>query len=242
MGGNENRMPVGRVILKSISESKKLPKLKTDGARLLYTWLLTHLDVNGCYSGDAQVINGKVFTRLNKSNKTIEGYLKDLEENQLIIRYEINGDIFLHVPDFVEKQPFLNPKREGKPTIPVPPPDILQSKSGVNPLKVKVKDKVNIKDNNSSDLRHKSEPKLEIIFNFSTKEWENITEEDKKIWKEAYPACDIEQELKKMKAWVLSAGAKGHKKNWVKFITNWLSRSQDNGGTTRGKSSDWKTT
>ncbi len=140
-------MPVGRVILKSISDSHKLPKLKTDGARLLYTWLLTHLDVNGCFSGDSQVIKGKVFTRLNKSTKVVENYLNDMEENKLIIRYKVNGDIFLNVPDFVEKQPSLNPLREGKTTIPTPTPELLQINSVTTPMQFKLsKDKLS-KDN-----------------------------------------------------------------------------------------------
>lgn len=136
-------MPVGRIILKSISESKKVSDLKTDGARLLYTWLITHLDVNGCFSGDPQVIKGKVFTRLEKTNKIVEDYLKDLEQVKLILRYQVNGDIFLNVPDFVEKQPSLNPDREAETTIPLPTPDLIESLSRVNPLKVKLsKDKI----------------------------------------------------------------------------------------------------
>ncbi len=131
-------MPVGRIILKSISESKKLSRVKTDGARLLYTWLLTHLDVNGCFSGDPVVINGQVFTRLNKSIETIETYLRDLEENRLIIVYTANGDDFLFVPDFVEKQPQLRPDREGKPRIPIPTPDQLLSNSRPTPAQVKL--------------------------------------------------------------------------------------------------------
>ena len=129
-------MAIGRVILKSISDSKKLSQIRTDGARLLYTWLLTHLDVNGCYSGDPQVINGKIFTRLNKSNKTIEGYLEDLEQNELLVRYNVNGDTFLNVPDFVEKQPSLNPGREGKTSIPLPTPDLIQTNSGKSHVKL----------------------------------------------------------------------------------------------------------
>ena len=140
-------MPVGRILLKSISDSNKLPKLKTDGARLLYTWLIAHLDINGCYSGDAQVINGKIFTRLSKTVKTIEEYLKDMEENKLIIRYRADGDTFLNVPDFVEKQPSLNPNREGKTSIPTPTPDLLRNYSVTTPTQVKLsKDKIS-KDN-----------------------------------------------------------------------------------------------
>lgn len=126
-------MPQGRILLKSICQSKKLPQLKTDGARLLYTWLIPNVDVNGCFSGDPQVIKGQIFTRLKHSIKVIETYLQDLENIGLIVRYEIEGDMYLIIPDFEEKQPSLKPEKEGKPTIPLPTPDQLQSKSGVTP-------------------------------------------------------------------------------------------------------------
>lgn len=133
-------MPQGRILLKSICQSKKLPKLKTDGAKLLYTWLIPNVDVNGCFSGDPQVIKGQVFTRLKHSIKTIECYLQDLADVGLIVRYEVDGDIFLIIPDFTDKQPSLKPEKEAKPTIPLPSPDQLQTKSGVTPSISKVKE------------------------------------------------------------------------------------------------------
>ena len=150
-------MPIGRIILSSISGSKKMPLLKTDGARLLYTWLLTHLDVNGCYSADPETVNNKVFTKLKKPIKTIASYLEDLANNGCIILYQVNGEDYLWVPDFVEKQPHLNPEREAFPIIPLPNKEQLTSRSGVSyelvvsnstlskvNVKVNVKDKVNI--------------------------------------------------------------------------------------------------
>ena len=134
-------MPIGRMLLKSISGSNKMSKLRTDGARLLYTWLIPHLDINGCYSGDAEVIKGNIFTRLKKSTKTIELYLKDIEGFELIFRYEANGDIFLIVPDFDEKQPSLNPTREAKPTTPLPTLEQIGSLSG--PTQDKLKHNIN---------------------------------------------------------------------------------------------------
>jgi len=168
-------MPVGRVILKSISDSQKLPRLKTDGARLLYTWLLTHLDVNGCFSGDPEIIKGKVFTRLKKSIKTVEVYLQDLEENKLIIRYVANGDIFLHVPDFVEKQPHINPEREGRPTIPLPTPELLKTYSGPTPTLSKSKDKSKV-ESKSKEETTKSPPLKEFL---------EKVEEPSKTWLQA---------------------------------------------------------
>ena len=119
------------MILKSISDSKKLSRLKTDTARLLYTWLIPHLDINGCFSGDSQVVRNKILTRLNIQVNKVEDLLKDLENNNLIIRYEANGDMFLIVPDFIDKQPSLNPSREGKPTIPLPTKEQLEMKPKV---------------------------------------------------------------------------------------------------------------
>ena len=77
-----------------------------------------------------------------------------------------------------------------------------------------------------------SEKKSEqIFFSFDDLKWKNITEEKIALWSKAYPACDIPTELAKMKAWILENGAKGHKSNWGSFITRWLGRCQDRGGT-----------
>ena len=80
-------MPQGRIVLKRICQSKKLADLKTDGARLLYTWLIPNMDINGCFSADPEVIKGQIFTRLRKSTRVIAGYLEDLED-ELIAELE----------------------------------------------------------------------------------------------------------------------------------------------------------
>jgi hypothetical protein len=122
-------MPQGRIVLKRICQSKKLAALKTDGARLLYTWLLPNVDVNGCFSADPSVLKGQIFTRLNHRVDVIENYLKDLEANLLIILYEVDGDEFLCIPDFAEKQPRLDPEKEGKPDILPPTQELIESYS-----------------------------------------------------------------------------------------------------------------
>ena len=50
-------------------------------------------------------------------------------------------------------------------------------------------------------------------------------------WKEAYPAVDIEQELKKMSAWLnANPSRKKTRRGINRFINTWLSREQDKGG------------
>lgn len=152
-------MPQGRIILKRICQSRKLADLKSDGARLLYTWLIPNVDINGCFSGDPEVVKGQVFTRLRKSVRTIRGYMEDLVSVGLIVLYEANGDVFINIPDFVEKQPSLNPDREAESAIPPPTPEQLQSGSGRTPTQVKLS-KVKVK---SSKGKVFVPPKLEDV-------------------------------------------------------------------------------
>ncbi len=67
-----------------------------------------------------------------------------------------------------------------------------------------------------------------ITFDFEKLRWENITVEQVKLWESAYPDCDVIDILtKKMIIWLDSNPQKAHKKNWKRFITNWLSRQQE---------------
>lgn len=79
------------------------------------------------------------------------------------------------------------------------------------------------------DAEHK------IEFCFETKKWRNISAADISGWEEAYPACDVNAELLKMREWLLANPSK-KKSNYRRFITNWLTRQQDSGGTTRTRS------
>ena len=94
------------------------------------------------------------------------------------------------------------------------------------------------KENNTRDTTARSDKSLQakaiINFTFETNKWENITSEDIDIWKEAYPACDINLGLKQMRSWLI-ANPKKKKKNYRRFITNWLSRWQEKGGSTKSE-------
>lgn len=66
------------------------------------------------------------------------------------------------------------------------------------------------------------------FFSFESKKFENISEEDLRKWKELYPCSDIQKEILRMEEWCLANPTKAKsKKLWRKFITNWLSRNND---------------
>jgi hypothetical protein len=64
--------------------------------------------------------------------------------------------------------------------------------------------------------------------------WEGITDTDRADWAKAYPAASLDQELAKASAWLKANPERAKRKNWRRFLTNWLTRCQDKGGSNRG--------
>ena len=143
-----------------ISKSQKMASLSSDTVRLLYTWLLSHLDINGNFYADPVMVNNLVFTRLGHSVKTIASALDEMAEKELIIRYKNNGETYLNYPDFNEKQPYLNSAREATPDIPNITHESIMSDSGLNFAKLS-KDKL-IKD---TVKKTANDENLELSFN-----------------------------------------------------------------------------
>ncbi len=66
-----------------------------------------------------------------------------------------------------------------------------------------------------------------IEFNFETRSFKNITVSLVKFWENAFPDVDVIEVLtKKAPAW-LDANPSRAKKNYKRFIVNWLSRQQE---------------
>jgi hypothetical protein len=147
-------MARGRMLLAVVGESKKLHRLSSDTARLFYTWLLPHLDVNGCHKADPMILKSKVFPLKEDITRIhIEKILQELKEQDLII---IFGDgEYLCYPDFRDKQPNLQPHKEATPTIPFTP-ELLQSCSGVTPPQIKIREE---KYKGHFDVFYKDYPK-----------------------------------------------------------------------------------
>ena len=55
----------------------------------------------------------------------------------------------------------------------------------------------------------------------------NINLEMMNVMKSSYPSIDVAAELGKMHAWLLTNPGRAGKRNWLRFINNWLARSHD---------------
>lgn len=227
-------MPEGRMIKRVISESKKLGNLKSDSARLLYTWLIPWLDVEGRHSADPEIIKGHIFPKVKSMTiKKIERLLQELSDGRLIILYLSNGEMCLQFKKTIQK---IDKAREAKSTI--PPPEngkIIQAQensrvghenSSTNKDKII---KLNESKGKGSELTKAPDPPhLRIKFNFKEKKWRGILDEDLERWEKTFPGVDIEYHIfTRMVEWIISNPRKGRKKNYARFINNWLSDEQE---------------
>lgn len=67
----------------------------------------------------------------------------------------------------------------------------------------------------------------------SSEGWSGITDADRSDWREAYPAADIPRELAKATAWLKANPSRAGRRNWRRFLVNWLAKCQEHGGTDR---------
>ena len=125
------------MLKRRITASKKMARLKTDKARLLWLYLLPFTDVDGRIVADCEDIRDEIIRKQRKgySLTRIEECLQDLRGVGLIVLYHVNGKRYLEFTRFWDEQSH-NRDREAKSDIPPPTHGVLQEQSESNPLKL----------------------------------------------------------------------------------------------------------
>lgn len=205
-------MARGRMLLKEVSTSDKLHALSNDTARLLWTWMLSQADINGCFYANPSIVKSFVFPlRDEMPVADVARYIDEMENVGLIIRYEDNQ--YLYIVKFEEKQPKLHPDREGKPTIPQITHDKLMSK------------KKSLMSESPQIKLNKKKLKEEGGEQFYTCTYFSVGMDKAKEYASAYGIGlqQLKNELQKMKLW-LDNNPTRRKTNYGRAIQNWLGR------------------
>ena len=130
-------MAEGRMLKKVITTSPRLSALKNDTHRLIYTWIIPFLDVEGHIDADPRIIKGHIVPLLDHiTTKIIEVALVDMVKNDLIILYEVNGNKYLQLQRFSKHQN-LRKDREKDSDIPAPLPEDSRRKPGLLPHNIR---------------------------------------------------------------------------------------------------------
>lgn len=174
-------MPEGRMLKKVITTSQKLASLKSDSARLFYTWLIPFTDCEGRLRANPYILKGLIFPYLPHSPRRISDFLKDCHRVGLITLYQNSNEEYLQLEEFYTHQSISrkangSPKKESKSVIP-PCPKELRNNSRVNPELIQnnsAESKVKGSKSKVKGNKKKKAIKEKIIF----------TEEEKLILKE----------------------------------------------------------
>lgn len=201
-----------RMIARKITQNKKLAQLKSPWAKLMYTWMIPHTDDYGRLPGDAELLKALIFPREHKSLRKIEELRDDLEGIGLIKIYEVDGSKYIQLLGFDNYQTFKSDRPRQKECPEVPSGNQMETKGNqvepqVKLSKVKLsKDKISKKKEKEKKPPLSDEDFLKALKN-------NL----------AYKHIDIDIELAKMDAWLLTPQGQRRKKT-RRFIINWLNR------------------
>lgn len=141
-------MADGRMLHKKISLNEAVASLDSDMHRLLFTWGISHLDIEGRISGSPKVFRAIVVPLLEHiTSEKVSKFFKDAADKELIIRYQIGKEWFIQYPKFKDNQR-LRADREAPSKIPSPPdlplntPGLLPEDAGSPPPLSLSKDKL----------------------------------------------------------------------------------------------------
>ena len=95
-------------------------------------------------------------------------------------------------------------------------------------------------EKNTSAQRKKVTRKVDSISWTSDGGWIGICDVDRAAWSIAYPATNLTRELEKANQWLISNPTKAVRRLWRRFVTSWLSRVQDAGGSRQNGSTAFR--
>ena len=155
------------------------------------------------YLSDKCPINVSIKSPKEQENReTSPTPLKENKEEENTNSKEINNNI-----NIIKKEKFSEDEPEKK-------------------TEEKTEEKTDEGQKTNDNATPKKKPVYTISFSFEKSVFEGITDKDIELWRKAYPAIDVENEILKAACW-LAANPKNAKSNYKKFLNNWFSRAQD---------------
>ncbi len=218
-----------RLIDSTLSQSDKFNDCPDHFHRILYVLLIAHADPYGRGDASPQGIKYKIIPGLDETKGDIFKALNVLHSVGLIVFYEVCEKLHYAITQWEKFQSFNESNRRGISKYPDIPESFLNSAALCGT--VYSLDKININKIKSTLAPDGQTDPLppQIEFNFETSKFENVTDEQVELWQEAFPASDVRGQILKAAIWA-AANPKKRKKDWKRFLGNWVGRNQEQGG------------
>ncbi len=218
-----------RILKESICRSEEIDSLSWFEEVLFYR-LIVICDDFGRYDGRAKIIKGSCFPLKDVTEKDIDKALDKLSAVGLVRVYKAQGRPYLQLVTWAEHQRIRNQKSK-YPEYTCDCELLLSNDSKGQQKEAKSESESNA--DICSEQKAAAEPPV-ITLSLNTGEEYAVTRGDVEGWMELYPAVDVMQCLRNMKGWLMSNPAKRKTARGItRFITTWLQKEQDRGGTPR---------
>lgn len=204
-----------RLLKEGILDSASIDALTAEEEVFFYR-LLVVSDDYGRMDARLPVLKSRLYPLRDDAKLTqkIDGYLRSIVRQGLAILYQVDGKPYLQILKWEQR---VRSKSKYPSSDCGQMTDIGQSDVGLGKGKGKGKGASN-------------EIANAIIFDAENNCFENIDDSQRQLWSKAYPAVNLDIELAKAASW-LKANPTKTKSNYNRFLTSWLDRSQNNGGT-----------
>ncbi len=233
-----------RILKESICRSEEIDSLSWFEEVLFYR-LIVICDDFGRYDGRAKIIKGSCFPLKDVTEKDIDKALDKLSAVGLVRVYRAQGRPYLQLVTWAEHQRIRNQKSKypeytcdcelllsndsrGQQK------ETSDNKCVRNPIQSESKSESESNADICSEPQAAAEPETPpvITLQLNTGEEYPVTQKDMEGWMALYPAVDVMQCLRNMKGWLLSNPTKRKTARGItRFITTWLQKEQDRGGT-----------
>lgn len=223
-----------RIIKESICTSEKIASL-TDFEFRLWIGLITQADDAG--RGDARpaIIKGRVFPLRDRvTAKDIDVAVHGLAAKGCVSLYTVGGKPYFWFPTWSEHQRIrdVKPKYPGPDeadvdAFPQSAADCRKLRPESNPIRIQ--SEYESEEDSTEPQAPSVPPVICLPLNDGTEY--PVSVEQCQEWVVLYPAVDVMQQLREMRAWLDANPQKRKTSRGIKaFVVRWLSKEQDNGG------------
>ena len=229
-----------RILKDSICRSEEINNLSWFEEAFFYR-LIVSCDDYGRFDGRTKIIKGQCFPLSSVTEKEINKALNRLSEVGLVRMYLSSGKPILQLVTWEQHQT-IRAKKSKYPecdencihlnTIDEAYKHLISNecKCSRNPIQSE-SESISESESNVCSEQECSEPPV-ITLPLNDKSEYAVLQSDVLEWQNLYPAVDIEQCLRNMRGWLLSNPKKRKTKRGIhRFITTWLQKEQDKGGT-----------
>jgi hypothetical protein len=221
-----------RSIKPEFPQSESMGRVSRD-ARLLFVMLWTISDDHGRSRAHSRMLASLLFPYDDDAGVLLPKWMAELENEGCISLYDVGGSQYLQINNWGKHQKIDKPSKPIFPGIDDISEDIRESSRDTREVSSEDLRKGSKEGKGSAEGDSRDEPREKLppvcLLPLNTGPDFQVTEDHLAEFKQAYPAVDVMQQLKAMRAWLIANPVKRKTKSGIlRFVNAWLAKEQDN--------------